>query len=125
MAEINANHKNIKQLLKTLRFPQMLKAKITEKRFSLSSLSEYLGKHHTYFQRSVNNYDHQVSLIIALSIALHTNMFEPFINLLPEELRITQREKELQAQITDLEKQLAELGKERDIYKSIVLQTRQ
>jgi len=83
------------------------------------------GKHRVIlkgFQRQIENADHQVSLLIAVSIALHTNLLEPFVNVLPEELRIIQREKDLNNQIDDLKKQKDDTIKERDIYKNILMQ---
>ena len=43
------------------------------------------------------------------------------MNLLPESIRITQKEKDLQAQIAALQQQTEALAKERDIYKAIVM----
>jgi hypothetical protein len=43
---------------------------------------------------------------------------------LPASIPVTQKEKELQSKTASLKKQLEEPGKERDIYKNIMLQTR-
>ncbi len=120
----SATHVTVRETLKQLNFPQIVKQKMKERNQKLSVFSQQIGRDGSYFSRRINDYDQPVSVILLLSLALEANLLEPFSNLLPASIPVTEKEKELQLKIASLEKQLEELGKERDIYKNIVLQTR-
>lgn len=79
-----------------------------------------MGNDGSFLSRALKRKDHHISLLIALSIHLQTNLLENYFQLMPENIRVTGREKELQQQLVDLKKQVADLEKERDWLKEVV-----
>jgi hypothetical protein len=114
-------HVKVQELVSNMKFNALVYQKIAEHRTTAMNLSEDLGQSRNYLYRQLAHNNQSAALLLALSQHLKTNLFEPYINLLPEELRTTQREKELQRQMAALEQQITDLIKERDIYKSIAL----
>ena len=101
--------------------PLLVKHYMEEHKLSHQHLSKLMGKHKNYITQQVNRKNTSLALLHALSVHLQTNLFEPFQNLLPENLRTTKREQQLQQQIDTLNKQLADVSKERDLLKEIVM----
>ena len=94
---------------------------IASRQFSMQQLSELMGKPGTFIKNNLAGKRISLPLLYALSVHLKQNLFEPFLTILPEPLRATQRETALQEEIASLQKQLAEMTKERDIYKEVAL----
>ncbi|MEP6467577.1 MAG: hypothetical protein ABJB05_14805 [Parafilimonas sp.] len=114
-------HGKITQLLQQINFAAILESKMQQQNISPKRLSEDIGHSKSYLYRQMEHNNQTASLLMVLSTHLQCNLFEPYINLLPEEVRITQREKDLQAEINSLHKQIEDITKERDIYKSIAM----
>lgn len=115
------SHKKAQELVEQLNFSALVYNKMTAHNTSPMELSIDLGQHRGYLYRQLKYNNQSAAIILALSEHLQTNLFEPYVKLLSEELQITQREKDLQAHITTLQQQIAELTKERDIYKTIAM----
>lgn len=109
------------EMLKQVNFPLVIRIKMKDKEKRFAKLSLQIGRSPSYLDKQLKQTDQPASLLILLSNHLQTNLFEPFMNLLPDDIRITQKEKTLQAEIAALQKQIEDLTKERDIYKGIVM----
>jgi hypothetical protein len=83
---------------------------------SLNSISRKLRRHETFLHQNLRNRDARPSVLIALSDFLSVNLFEYYLELLPEHVRPTAREKQLQKEIDELKKELKRVGEERDRY---------
>ncbi len=114
-------HKKVHELISQANFSSLVYEKMAAQNTTPMNLSEDIGQNRNYLYRQLTHNNQAASLILTLSQHLQTNLFDVFINLLPEELRSTEREKELQVQLAALQQQIAELTKERDIYKSIAM----
>ncbi len=87
---------------------------------SLRKLALKTGKSQTYYNKILKNGDPKASLLLTLTDILHVNLFEYYLDLLPEHKRITQREKMMKEKITELENELKRVGEERDRYWEVV-----
>jgi hypothetical protein len=87
---------------------------------SLRSISRKLKKNPDFLRQSLSTRDARPSVLLALSDFLGENLFEYYLELLPEHVRPTAREKELQRKIEVLEKELKRVGEERDRYWEVV-----
>lgn len=83
---------------------------------SLRSISRKLKKSPAFLRQSLSSRDVRPSVLLALSDFLGVNLFEYYLELLPEHVRPTTREKELQRKIEELENELHRVGEERDRY---------
>jgi hypothetical protein len=83
---------------------------------SLRKLALKTGKSKTYYNKMLKKGDPKASLLLTLTDILHINLFEYYLDLLPEHKRITQREKMMKEKITALEKELEQVKAERDKY---------
>lgn len=83
---------------------------------SLNAISRKLKKHDAYLHQNLVSRNPRPSVLIALSDFLGVNLFEYYLELLPEHVRPTTREKELQRKIEELENELHRVGEERDRY---------
>lgn len=115
------SHKKAQELVGQLQFSPLVYKKMAEHNTSPMKLSLDIGQNRGYLYRQLKYNNQSAAILLALSAHLQTNLFEPYVKLLPEELQTTQREKDLQAQINTLQQQIAELTKERDIYKTIAM----
>lgn len=115
------SYKDAEQKIQLLNIPGMIKFQLHEHRLGYNRLSKLLGKNTGFMAQQVKRKSPSVALFYALSIHLGMNLFEPFQNLLPENLRSTKRERELQQQIDELKKQLEDVTKERDFLSKIVM----
>jgi len=86
------------------------------KNTSLRKLSLQMGKSENYLLQNLRSNDIRPSVLIELSGWLQTNLFEYYLRLLPQNLRPTQRETELQKEIDTLKKEIETLKAERDKY---------
>lgn len=118
-------HSKTGEMLKMVDLTALVSAKTAENKTNMLKLAKAMGRNESYLYTKLKNKDQPVSVLLLLSYHLQSNLFEPYMKLLPENVSITQKEKDLQAQIADLQKQLADLAKERDIYKNILMQPRQ
>lgn len=100
----------------------LLRVKIEANRneVSINKLGERMGMHPNWLMRALKRKDHHISLLIALSKHLNHNFLDPYLLLLPQNIRPTKRERELLQQIDDMEKQLLQLIQERDWLKEVV-----
>jgi hypothetical protein len=117
-------HKKAQELIRQVNLQALIYKKMAEHNLSPMELSKMMGQNRNYLYQQLSHSNQSVSVILTLSEHLQTNLFEPYVNLLSEPLRmqnITQREKELDAQAAQLQQQLADITKERDIYKSIAM----
>ncbi len=87
---------------------------------SLRKLAFKTGKSQTYYNKILKKGDPKASLLLELTDILHVNLFEYYLDLLPEHKRITQREKMMKEKITTLEKELEQVKAERDKYWSAI-----
>lgn len=110
-----------KAKINALNFPALVKYQLKEHKQTQRHLSLSLNKEHNYLNRKIKTSKPDPVIILALSMHLGVNLFEPFQNLLPENIRATQKEKELQQQIADLQKQLADITRERDLLERVVM----
>jgi DNA-binding transcriptional MerR regulator len=83
---------------------------------SLKSISRKLKKNPEFLRQNLSTRDARPSVLLALSDFLGENLFEYYLELLPPHVRPTAREKELQKQIDELQKELKRVGEERDKY---------
>ncbi len=117
-------HKKAQDLIKSINFPGIVARKMAEHNTSPMQLSKDIGQNRNYLYQQLSHSNQSASIILTLSEHLQTNLFGPYINLLSDALRttaITQHEKDLEAQVATLQQQLADITKERDIYKSIAM----
>lgn len=108
-----------KKKIEQLNFPALVKYYLKEHKQTLRFLSLAMGEDHNYIYRQLKSKRPDPALIYALSIHLTTNLFEPFLNLLPENISPTTKEKQLQQQVTDLQRQLSDVTRERDLLERI------
>ena len=83
---------------------------------SLNAISRKLKKSSNYLHSNLRTRDVRPSVLLALSDFLGENLFEYYLELLPEHVRPTAREKELLKEIEALKKELKRVGEERDKY---------
>lgn len=112
---------DIKAKLKTMNFPAWMKAEFVQARISKARMSKHLGRDSSYLQRQIKNPDQRISIIWLLSLQLGRNLFEAYQDQLPENIRVTHQEKQLMKQVEELQKQLADVTKERDLLKEILM----
>ena len=103
-----------------MNIPLRLKIESENKKISLRKLSFSLGMNHSYLSSKRKKHDFSCAEIMALSNYLDTNLFEWFSDRLPANIRPTKKEAELLQQVTDLQKQILDLEKERDWLKEVV-----
>lgn len=113
--------KDAEKKIAEVSIPAMATHHIKEHKQGFNKLSRLLGKPPGYIAQQLKRKNPSLPLLYALSVHLQTNFFEPFCNLLPENIRPTRQEKALQQQLTDLQKQYDDLKKERDLLKEIVM----
>lgn len=101
--------------------PLAVKNQLRGSQWSLRELSTTIGMHENFLSQQINRKNISLPLLFILSVYLRKNMFEPVLQLLPEHVRGTAREAELEAGIARLNAELADVKKERDIYKEIAL----
>ena len=114
------SYNDAQKKIEQLNIPFMVKNQVNEHKLNLNHVSRLLGKPNNFMLQQLKNKNPAVALFYALSIHLNMNFFEPFQNLLPENLRTTKREQELLAQIADRDKQIADLKKEIEIMNRFV-----
>jgi transcriptional regulator with XRE-family HTH domain len=108
--------------MKAAKHPQMpdmhtlIKGWAKLKGTSLRKLALKTGKSQTYYNKILKKNDPKASLLLELTDILHVNLFEYYLDLLPEHKRITQREKMMKETIATLEKELETVKAERDKY---------
>ena len=83
---------------------------------SLRKLSLMMHRNENYLQQILSRGDVKASVLLTLTDILHVNLFEYYLDMLPEHKRITQREKMMKEKITTLEKELEQVKAERDKY---------
>jgi lambda repressor-like predicted transcriptional regulator len=87
---------------------------------SLRKLSLKMHRNENYLQQILSKGEVKASVLLTLSDVLHVNLFEYYLDQLPESKRITQREKMMKEKITALEKELETVKAERDKYWSAI-----
>ena len=112
--------KHIAEQARQVNLHLVVKALAQRNETTVHHLSQIMGNDGSFLSRALRRKDHHISLLIAISIHLQTNLLENYFPLLPEHLRITRREKELMQQLADAQQQLADVVKERDWLKEVV-----
>ncbi len=115
------NHINIKPSLGLLNLPLTVRTRVKEMNTNLRQLSINMGRSVNYLHKQLHNNDQPISVLILLSLHLQTNLFEPYLTLLPASISATAKERELQNQVIALQAELQDVKKERDIYKAVVM----
>lgn len=75
-----------------------------------------MHRNRNYLQQILSRGHVKASTLLELSDVLHVNLFEYYLDQLPESKRITQREKMMKEKISALEKELETVKAERDKY---------
>ena len=88
---------------------------------TMLTLSQRLGLRSNYLSQTLKTSDLKISLLLAMSSHLGVNLLDLYTPYLPEELQETERERKVKIQLAALEKQLAEMQWERDLYKKVVM----
>ena len=112
--------KHIAEQARRINLPLVVKMLAQRNETTVHHLSQIMGNDGSFLSRALRRKDHHISLLIAISIHLQTNLLENYFPLLPEHLRTTRREKELLQQLADAQQQLADVVKERDWLKEVV-----
>ena len=116
-----ATLKDAEEKLKALNLAAIVMKTAETKNLNFAKLSKLMHKSDSFVSARLGRKKLSMPILFALSQHLQTNLFEPYTNLLPEAVRATAHEKQLQLQITDLQKQLDDMRKERDLLKEIVM----
>src|SRR4249919_944295 len=103
---ISLSIKDAEKKIESVKLPDLIKRYANERNKNMVTLSKFLGRDPSYMAQQLERKTVNVPLLYALSNHLNVNLLEPFLNLLPEDIRTTQKEKELQQQIANLQKQL-------------------
>jgi len=112
--------KHIAEQARQVNLHLVVKALAQRNETTVHHLSQIMGNDGSFLSRALRRKDHHISLLIAISIHLQTNLLENYFSLLPEHLRITRREKELMQQLAESQQQLADVTKERDWLKEVI-----
>ncbi len=115
------SYKDAEQKLAEIDLNKTVRYVVKSKQQNLQKLSRLLGQEEDFARKQLRRKSVSLPLLYALSVHLKVNLFEPFLNLLPEGVRSTGREAALQEEIEALKKQLAEVMKERDMLEKIVM----
>ena len=113
--------KHIAENAKQVNLPLLVRMQTTVRETNVRQLSLLMGGGPAFLSRALKRKDHHISLLIAMSIHLQKNLLDPYLQLLPPQLRATQRERELLQQVDDMEKQLLQLIEERNMFRDAVL----
>ena len=100
--------KHIAEQARRINLPLVVKMLAQRNETTVHHLSQIMGNDGSFLSRALRRKDHHISLLIALSIHLQTNLLENYFQLLPENIRTTKAEKQLLQQIDEMEKQLIE-----------------
>jgi len=113
---LNANsYKIIESQIEKINFPEFINYRLKDNKTNTYQIELKLGKAIGFFRRAFNKYNPEVSLLVTMSIELQYNLFEPFLGLLPEHIRQTRKEKQLQEEIANLKKELESMTTQRDL----------
>lgn len=112
--------KHMTEKAKVLSIKLLVRILAHKKETNLRRLSLGLGFTGSHLSKILKNPDQYISLIMALSVHLQTNLLEEYIKQLPVHIQETKKEKQLKIQIEELQKQLADMAKERDWLKEVV-----
>ncbi|HRH60580.1 MAG TPA: hypothetical protein PL045_08415 [Chitinophagaceae bacterium] len=115
------NLRDAEKKIEEVNIPLVIKHHLNENHQSFNRMSRLLGKESNFLIRKTKSKNSGFAVLYALSIHLQTNLFEYIQNQLPENIRPTRQEKQLQQQIDELKKQIADITKERDLLKEIVM----
>lgn len=107
--------KIIESKIEQLNFPEFIQYRMEDKKTNMKSLEKKLGKPRGFLQRAFKKYDTTVSILVTMSIEMQYNLFEPFLGLLPEHIRQTRKEKQLQEENANLKKELESITAQRDL----------
>ncbi len=83
------SYKTIEEKIEQINFPLFINYRIEDNKTNTHQLEKKLGKGKGFFQRMFKKYDPLVSILVIMSIELQYNLFEPFLSLLPEPIRLT------------------------------------
>lgn len=77
-------HSKANEILKTVDLPALISARTAENKTNMVKLAKAIGRSESYLYTKLKNADQPASLLLLLSNHLQCNVFEPYVNLLPE-----------------------------------------
>ena len=92
----------------------VVKALVTGQATTMSALSRAMKKDHTYVNRNLHKRDPTVGFVTELSTMLGTNLFELYGQNLPPDLRATDAERALRAELEAMSKELERVKAENE-----------
>ena len=113
--------KDAEKKIEDINFPKYVQLIVKEKGENLYQLSQQMNQAGNFLSQRLSRRQMSLPLLVALSMHLRSNLFEPFLSLLPDALQVTRREAALQAEIDRLKGELAAMTKERDIYREVAV----
>jgi hypothetical protein len=109
------SYKFLETKVEQLNFPENIQYRIRDRKKNTFQLEKRMGKGKGYFQRIFKKLNPEVSILVTMSIELEYNLFEMFLGILPEHIRATRKEKQLQEEIANLKKELENITAQRDL----------
>ncbi len=107
-------------LMEQLNFGAAIKHYASVRRISLFKLNSLIGKSDNFIGRKIKNGQIDVPLLYCLSLHLQVNLFEPLLNAMPDNVRKTDVEKQLEAEKKALEQENEILKRENELMKAIL-----
>jgi hypothetical protein len=105
----------IESQIEKLNIPEYIKFRIKKADTNISKLETTLNTKSGFLNRVLKRKDPVVSILVTLSMQLQYNLLEPILELLPEHIRQTRKEKQLQEEIDNLKKELEIMTAQRDL----------
>jgi hypothetical protein len=105
----------IESQIEKLNIPEYIKFRIKKADTNISKLETTLNTKPGFLNRVLKRKDPVVSILVTLSMQLQYNLLEPILELLPEHIRQTRKEKQLQEEIDNLKKELEIMTAQRDL----------
>lgn len=107
--------------VKFINLKALVQVAMKERNTSFRQLSARMNQSPSYMAKEMVKKDHSIGLLLTLSRQLNVNLIEPYLVLLPTDIRGVKNEKILMEQISSLEKKLMDVKKERDWLKEVVM----
>ncbi len=112
--------KDAQALLKKIDYPSTIKYYVAEKKLSLMKVSSMIGKPDNFLSRRLFEDGIDLELLLCMSMHLDVNLFEPMLHSLPDDVRKTRAEQQLEAEKAALMARIAELEKENQLLKDLI-----
>lgn len=114
------NQKYFQSELVRITYTSFLKLKIKEAKTNINRLALETHTPRQTFYKQVMDTDPPLSVVLLFSNLLRVNLFEYFLQLMPEDIQPTRKEKELQAKYDALLKEHEIVKRERDLMERIL-----